>query len=212
MPLDIFGNRELARAIERAAAGIAAEIRVAAIKQSQDVAALRSDVHALTSAIYAADVQLANIEAAIYRLNSPPSPAPGNFRFRFKSEVTQGEFSVASNLYDVDLPELQDVPEAKDVVRGEILLNYDGVDQPSISTSVGQAVHADLKIKQGTTVNAAFRWIDDAGNPSKNPLTLQAFVVADDIAPPDPVGGFGFRSKGEVEDDPAPTPEPAPTE
>jgi hypothetical protein len=94
-------------------------------------------------------------------------------------------------VYSASLPSLPDVPEAADVVRGELKLKYDGVDQPAVETA-RDATAVEIRVAQGVLVEASFGFVDDAGNPSANPVVAQPFTAIDTIAPPDAVGGLGF--------------------
>lgn len=143
---------------------------------------------------------------AVHRLNAtlchfvhisrPPNPI-GNFNVRFKEETMSG---IA---YYIDIPELQAVPSAADVVQGEITLTYDGVPQEMIQVLKGddgafprEAVSP--AVPKGTMLGGSFVWRDDDGLASETPLTFPEFEVKDTQAPPSADSGFGLRFKEEI--------------
>ena len=129
------------------------------------------------------------------RYLGPITPLAG-----FSIRVT-GETDMGKMRHEFDLPPLQtEHPDAADVVGGQVRLKFDGVDQPPIPTAKDQLLLGDVDIDKGVTVSAAFGWMDDDGNFSQNPTVLPDFVVADNVAPPDPVAGFGVRAVAELPD------------
>jgi hypothetical protein len=127
---------------------------------------------------------------ALKHLVGPPSPR-GPLTFQLSGETDM------ALVYDVDLPSLPEVPEAADVVRGELRLKFDGVDQAVVETNVGQLVAVGVRVPQGAQVEASFVFVDDAGNSSANPVVAEPFTAVDTIPAPDATGGLGFRLTGE---------------
>jgi hypothetical protein len=109
---------------------------------------------------------------------------------------TQTGEEMGSIIYDVAIPPLQDVPEAADVVQGEIRFASDPA-QEKVIVPLGTSVQSGVKLLKGVPVVASFGWLDDDGNFSKNPTTLPEFTPSDTVAPPDPVEGFGLTATGE---------------
>jgi hypothetical protein len=126
---------------------------------------------------------------ALNRLIGPPTPV-GKVTFRYKKE------NGMAIVYEVDLPQLPG--EVGDVVKGVLSLKYNGEAGLEVDTEVGQLVVSDVTIQEGVEVSGEFYFVDDAGNKSENPTVVTPFTVVDDIAPPDAVGGLGFRAVGEA--------------
>jgi hypothetical protein len=128
---------------------------------------------------------------ALYRLMGPPAPQ-GPITFRVTGEADM------AIVYEADLPQLPaDHPQNADVVRGEIRLQFDGAAQAPIETAIGATTHAGIRVPEGTLVSGEFVFIDNASNPSVNPVALAPFTASDTVPPPDAEGGFGLRAVGE---------------
>lgn len=103
----------------------------------------------------------------------------------------------AFTVYSATIPEATG-PNAADVTAGCILVSLDGGDAIHVHTPKGPAVYNDLRIEQGHNAVVGFVHVDDAGNHSSNPLYLPAFMVRDDVPPPDATDGFGLTATGEI--------------
>lgn len=167
------------------------ELTKAITTNTTAVKQLRAELADATAVLAArASILTAAIESLVKILSGPPSPT---------GPVIFVPISEASGMinYKVTLPALPATPEAADVVKGELRLSYNGAAQPAIETAVGQTEIASLGIEENTLVEGSFVFIDNAGNPSQNPVAVTAFTASDTIPPPDPEGGVGFQAISE---------------
>lgn len=86
-----------------------------------------------------------------------------------------------------------------DIASGELKLKVGDADEQTIATTKGQSVVDGLSGAQGAAVTASFAYIDDSGNRSQHPSTLDGIILVDTIPPPDP-GTLGIQVTGEQAD------------
>lgn len=145
------------------------------------------------------------LNLTLKRFIRPPTP-------RRLQLVVTGEGQMANILnFKINLPELP--PEPNDIVSGELTLVIGEAAPQIIFTAKDQVEVLGFAGKQDDTVEAAYVFIDDAGNRSEQPSTLTV-VLTDTIAPAVP-GALGIVVTGEtvvvdepVEDPPADEPGP----
>lgn len=150
---------------------------------------LSRQVANLTAAVVKLVLTQQDLVKQIKRLIGPPRPV-GQIKFKIKGELDM------AIVYDVDLPQLPG--EQGDVVKGVLSLLYNSEPGIEVETAIGQLVVEGITIEEGVEVTGKFYFVDDAGNPSENPTEVVPFTVVDTIAPPDAVGGLGFRAVGEA--------------
>lgn len=85
--------------------------------------------------------------------------------------------------FKINLPALP--PEPNDIASGELTVTVNGSAPVVFPTAKAQTAVEGLTGNEGETVEAAFIWIDDAGNKSQQPAALTV-VLADTIPPADP--------------------------
>jgi hypothetical protein len=143
---------------------------------------------------------------AAHQAGWPPAADPqGTIAFRLT-----GEAPMSRLVYEFALPPVPTGDAAAaDIRQQELTLTVDNVAQAPLIVGLEQTT-IRAAVPQGSRVSASFRYIDDAGNGSANPLVLPEFEAVDTIPPPDPVGGLGTTLIGEVADEPPVTEEPAP--
>ncbi len=110
------------------------------------------------------------------RLRDLPDPGP----ISLSVYLEDGSMLV----FKINLPALPDPPG--DIVSGELTVTIGGASPVVIPTTSGQAVVDELRGNQGDSVTASFAWVDDAGNRSVHPSSIDGLVLNDTIPPPDP--------------------------
>lgn len=106
--------------------------------------------------------------------------------------LTQRKENSGMFTFDILLPQNQDA----DTVRGELTYTIGGADPQVVETTLGQEAVMSLAGAEGDRVTASFVWIDNAGNRSVNPSTLDQ-TLTDTIPPVDP-GQIGLRVTSET--------------
>ena len=96
-------------------------------------------------------------------------------------------------IFDVVLPAIPEAPS--DIVGGRLTYVIAEVEAVVVDTAVGQEKVEVLRGNDGDTVALSFVWVDDAGNESVEPSTLEA-VLVDTFPPPNP-GELGIVVTGE---------------
>lgn len=94
--------------------------------------------------------------------------------------------------FNINLPTNQD----ETTVKGELTYTVGSSEPVSVETSLGQTVLSGLTGNHGDPVAASFVWIDNAGNRSVTPSTLEATLL-DTIPPGDP-GQLSITVTGET--------------
>jgi hypothetical protein len=119
------------------------------------------------------------------RLRNLPDPGPLSFL------VTQEDGTMLT--FKINLPKLPDDPG--DIASGKLTVTIGDSEAATIETTKEQTEVVGLTGEQGNRVLASFVYIDDAGNPSKNPSTID--VVLSDTIPPADAGVMSLEVTSE---------------
>jgi hypothetical protein len=125
------------------------------------------------------------IEALLDVLKRPPNPKP------ISLTITAENQNVLT--FTINLP--ASPPEPNDIASGELVVTIDGGAPAVFPTTKDQVGVEGLTGNQGVRVLASFVHIDDAGNKSVTPASLD--VVLNDTIPPADPGALGLTVTAE---------------